>query len=187
VVSVLGLEPSGREFESLCPDQSRERSGRMRGPSRKRLGRFGVLEVRVLPLPPGTRRRVVPLKNKLARVAQQVERLSEKQEGAGSVPAPGTGVWIRGGTGRRGMQYRRRYLPFRADGGWLPDVLRFAYCRFESCRFHAPKQWRYVVSGYPFRQAERPVGWTVGSHPRAQARCEHPGAPLDRHSFLRET
>lgn len=54
-VSVLGLEPSGREFESLCPDQPRERSGRMRGPSRKRLGRFGVLEVRVLPLPPGAR------------------------------------------------------------------------------------------------------------------------------------
>ena len=68
----------------------------------------------------------MPLTNKFARVAQQVERLSEKQEGAGSVPAPGTGVWRRGGIGRRGMHYRRRYLPFRAEGRWLPDVLRNA-------------------------------------------------------------
>jgi hypothetical protein len=57
----------------------------------------------------------MPLQNKLARVAQQVEHLSEKQEGAGSVPAPGTGVWRRGGIRVRGTKYRRRPSPFRAE------------------------------------------------------------------------
>lgn len=46
--------------------------------------------------PSASSRGVVPPKYKLAWVAQQVEHLSEKQEVAGSVPAPGTGVWRRG-------------------------------------------------------------------------------------------
>jgi hypothetical protein len=173
-VSVLGLEPSGREFESLCPDRTRERSGRMRGPSRKRLGRYDVLEVRVLPLPPGAR--PVPLTNKLARVAQQVERLSEKQEG--------TGVWRGGRIRVRGTKYRRRPSPCQGRRSMVNG--RSHVCEFQSCRFHMPRQWRYVVSSYPLPQGRKAVRVESGSHPRAKAR-QHPGAPLDRHSFLWET